>query len=243
VTDLNPVRTFESHGVEDQTSEEWNTKKSCIGRPRNPGIPDETYSHHMISIKTASPAVPYVEQCADCSWIDPASLQWWADNAVKLSLNARAKRIAVAVDIEPFAFVQMQGEPPLELDEIIAQALGAASACWVGGTGELEFNSTRAKAIWEALRVELRREFDAERENAANRLEEWMINSFSSGTIAEARRIVQAATERKAGLKDWSELAHELYALACNSQALDPMRAEEWKGGFLLLKARYHALT
>jgi hypothetical protein len=147
------VATFESHGVEDQTSEEWSDKKSCL-RPGQP-VPPSARSHHMISVKTASPKVPYVEQCTDCSWIDPASLEWWADSAVKNSLNERARRIAVAADTEPFSFVNSAGAPEPDLDEILGQALGAASMCWVGGTGDLEFDSTRAKAIWEALRTEV----------------------------------------------------------------------------------------
>jgi hypothetical protein len=37
------------------------------------------------------------------------------------------------------------------LNQWIGEAIGAASMCWVGGTGHLEFDSTRATAISEAL--------------------------------------------------------------------------------------------
>lgn len=174
---MNPVRTFESHGVEDQTSEEWNAKKSCIGRPHNPDAPAETYNHHMISIKTGSPKVPYVEQCTDCAFVDPSALEWWADNAVKLSLNDRARRIAVATDTEPFSFVNSTDHPDLDLDEILAQAMGAVSMCWDPRPHNAVFDSTCAKAIWTALAAEVDKaladaklsgKFEAHAENATS---------------------------------------------------------------------------
>lgn len=143
----NPVRTLESHGVEDQTSDEWKAKKSCL---RDGG------THHMISVKTDSELVRYVEQCTDCSWIDPASLTWWAENAIKVSMSKRAQRIAIAASQTPFAFIQTSGED-LTLEEIIFQALGAASMCWIGGNGDLEFDSSRAKEIGLAVMREVDR--------------------------------------------------------------------------------------
>jgi hypothetical protein len=235
----NPVRTLKSHGVEDQTSEDWNAKKSCIGRPRNSDVPAEAYTHHMLSVKTWSTKVPYVEVCTDCGWIDGASLEWWADNAIKNSLNERARRIAVATETEPFAFVQ-GSDGDLDLTEILGQALGAASVCWVGGTGPLEFDSVRAARIFTALRGEIARQFDLERENAGTRLAQWMRNSFSDGTIAEARRIVEANERRRPGVKEWSDLAYELYALACNAQAA--IELAEQTAAFERLKTRFHEL-
>lgn len=32
-------------------------------------------------------------------------------------------------------------------NELLGQAIGAGSACWVGGTGQLVFDSTEASAI------------------------------------------------------------------------------------------------
>jgi len=219
----NPVRTLESHGVEDQTAEAWS---GCN-------------EHHMISVKTWSPKVPYVERCSFCGWIDSASLEWWADNAIKNSLNDRARRIAVATETQPFAFVQ-SSEQDLEFDEILGQALGSVSTCWVGGTGSLEFNSERAAQIFNALRAEIARQFDLERENAGTRLAQWMRNSFSDGTIAEARRIVEAAEVRRPGVKEWSDLAYELYALACNARPLSA--PDEWTPAFERLKTKFHEL-
>jgi hypothetical protein len=36
---------------------------------------------------------------------------------------------------------------PLSLAEAVGQSLGAASMCWVGGTGQLEFDSVRCVEI------------------------------------------------------------------------------------------------
>lgn len=162
MTGREPVRMTESHGVEDQTSEDWQDKKAC-----NNGE-DPFFSHHMISVKTGSPKVPYVEVCSDCGFIDALALEWWADNAIKLSLQARAARIAVAAESEPFNFVQSSAEE-LELAEVLGQAMGAASICWVGGTGSLEFDGTRAKSVFERLYAEVQRFQRLALEDAATR--------------------------------------------------------------------------
>lgn len=49
------------------------------------------------------------------------------------------------------------GQTPndLPLREWIGQAIGAASGCWVGGTGDLEFDSAKAKEIYESLHERL----------------------------------------------------------------------------------------
>lgn len=109
----------------------------------------------MVS-RSAGQKVRWVEICSLCGWIDGAALDGWADNAIKESLSARAARMAVAAETQPFAFVQSSGED-LTLEEILFQALGAASMCWVGGTGELEFDSTRAKEIGLAVVSEVNR--------------------------------------------------------------------------------------
>lgn len=134
----NPVRTFESHGVAENF-------EVC---------PDS--NHHMVSIKTGATLVRFVERCTVCGWIDAASLDWWAEDAIKQSLSARAARMAVAAEALPFSFVQSSGED-LTLEEVLFQALGAASMCWVGGTGGLEFDSVRAKEIGVALVGEVNR--------------------------------------------------------------------------------------
>lgn len=173
----NPVRTLPSYGVEDQTSEEWQLKKACPQQVE--GIVRGT--HHMVSVKTGAPGVPWVEQCQNCGWIDAASLQWWADNAVKMSLAERAQRIAVAVDTEPFAFVQRPDEE-LTLDEVLGQALGAASTCWsekqVLQAGE--FNGSRAAAIYRALRAEVERFMKLDRQAALQSLQEQGLLKYES---------------------------------------------------------------
>jgi hypothetical protein len=148
MTQPNPVRTLESHGVIDQTGDDGKDWSTC---PNYDGA-----EHQMRSINTNSRYVQYVEQCSTCLWIDPASLTWWAENAIKVSIGERAQRIAISTTTEPFAFAQPRSED-LDLDEILGQALGAASMCWVGGTGDREFDSSRARAIWEALKREVGR--------------------------------------------------------------------------------------
>ena len=137
----NPVRTLESHAVHLNVP-------ACTNLDRE---------HHMVSIKLGDDtSVGYVEICTRCNWIDEKSLQWWVDDAIKLSLSKRAQRIAIAASQTPFAFIQTRGED-LTLEEIMFQALGAASMCWVGGTGDLEFDSSRAKEIGLALMREVDR--------------------------------------------------------------------------------------
>lgn len=136
----NTVRTNESHAVVENLE-----AGGC-----------QKFGHHMISIKTGATLVRFVEQCTDCDWIDPASLDWWAEDAIKNANSDRAKRISIAASMTPFQFVQSSGEE-LTLEEILFQALGAASMCWVGGTGDLEFDSVRAKEIGLAVLSEVNR--------------------------------------------------------------------------------------
>ena len=140
----NPVRTLASVGLE---INEDGTR--CQDRGND---------HKMISIKLSpDSAVKFVERCTNCGWIDEASLQWWVEDAIKLSTSKRAQRIAIAASQTPFAFVQTAGYEELTLEEILFQALGAASMCWVGGTGDLQFDSSRAKEIGLALMREVDR--------------------------------------------------------------------------------------
>lgn len=103
---------------------------------------------------SAGKKVRWVEICSLCRWIDKDALDGWADNAIKESLSARAQRIAVAIGTEPFAFVQRSDEV-LQLDEIVFQALGAASACWENLRDAGVFDSTRAKEVGIALLAEV----------------------------------------------------------------------------------------
>jgi hypothetical protein len=149
MTQPNPVRTLESHAVTDQTGEDGRDWSVCPGY-------DE---HYMFSVKTNSSKVPFVEICArteTCGWIDGASLDWWADNAVKSSLTARAGRIAVASETNPFQFVQ-GSDQDLTLQEILGQALGAASMCWDPKPESQVFESTRAAQVYRALQREVDR--------------------------------------------------------------------------------------
>lgn len=138
------ARTMESHGVVDQTGEDF---PMC-----------DPSQHYMRSIKTGSDMVPWVEQCATCLWVDNRALEQSGHSIIKRSLSERASRIAVSVESEPFAFVQSSRED-LTLEEVLGQALGAASVCWENRAllGAGTFDSTRAKAIYEALMCEVGR--------------------------------------------------------------------------------------
>jgi hypothetical protein len=113
--------------------------------------------HEMQSVKLNSDTVVgYIERCRRCGWIDEKSLQWWVEDAIKRNTSQRAKRIAVAAESQPFQFVQHPDED-LTLEEILFQALGAASMCWEHPEKAGTFDSTRAKAIGEALLREVNR--------------------------------------------------------------------------------------
>jgi hypothetical protein len=148
----NPVRTNESHALEENL-----VGKTC-----------QEIGHYMISIKTGAKLVRFVERCAECGWIDPASLDWWAEDAIKNSNSERSKRIAIAAETQPFQFVQSSGEQTT-LEEILFQALGAASVCWETPEGAGIFDSTRAKEIGMALLVEVNRALGMAQQLGAHR--------------------------------------------------------------------------
>lgn len=114
------------------------------------------YPCALMDIKTGAEKIRMITQCTRCGWVDPASLDRWAEDAIKSSISTRAQNIAVAAGTEPFTFVDRPGEP-ITLVEAVFQALGAASMCWIGGTGSLEFDSQRAAAVGSALVTEINR--------------------------------------------------------------------------------------
>ncbi len=209
----------------------------CSANPKDP--------HHMVSL-SAGKAVRFVEICSLCDWIDGEALDGWAENFLKEQLSARAQRIAVAIETEPFAFVQRSDED-LTLEEVIGQALGAASTCWVGGTGDREFDSARAKEVMTALLGEVRRFQRLALEDAATRAVELAkanhAHTSSGSYFAAIRKAVEGGqsdgTDR---VKAWSDLAYELYALACNSKEDDHCTPIAWQKSFERLKARFHEL-
>lgn len=100
----------------DPTAARGSDANYCSAYPQEP--------HHMVS-HSAGKKVRWVEICSLCRWIDKDALDGWADNAIKESLSARAQRIAVAIETEPFAFVQSSSQV-LQIEEILLQALAAA---------------------------------------------------------------------------------------------------------------------
>lgn len=77
-------------------------------------------------VETGAKLVPKIEQCSRCGWVDPASLDRYAELGYKRALTPDAQRIALAASGEPFTFVQSRGEV-LSVTEAIAQALAASS--------------------------------------------------------------------------------------------------------------------
>jgi hypothetical protein len=119
-----------------------------------PGIPCV-----LTDVATGSKFIRRVIQCTRCGWLDSAALDRWAEQALKEQQTKNAQNIALATEIEPFAFVVRTGED-LTLSEILGQALGAASMCWdPRPTGV--FDSTRAKRIYEALIAEVQAAMDS----------------------------------------------------------------------------------
>ena len=55
-----------------------------------------------------------------------------------------------------FSFQTREGEP-LTIEEAVGQALGAASVCWENMEGTGVFDDQLAKAIYDALLAEIRR--------------------------------------------------------------------------------------
>lgn len=112
------------------------------------------YSCSLMDIITGAEKIRMMTQCTRCGWVDPASLDRWADDAIKQSMTIRAQNIAVAAGTVPFTFVQRPDEP-LELVEIVFQSLGAASMCWADIQAAGEFQSERASVIGQALMYEI----------------------------------------------------------------------------------------
>lgn len=135
--------------------------------------PDENYCNpslsrdmHVMEAISAGQLVKWVNRCSLCGWIDKADLDGWAEDAIKKAMSQRAQRIALASQTEPFSFVQSSTDQ-LSIEEVLFQALGAASVCWERQT-LLEvgvFDSTRAKAVGEALLKEVQRFMRLERED------------------------------------------------------------------------------
>lgn len=66
---------------------------------------------------------------------------------------------------EPFVWLA-KGLNEGKLTEVVGQSVGAASMCWVGGTGDREFDSARASAIVEGLMAYLSDYMDNVRKEA-----------------------------------------------------------------------------
>ena len=196
MTAPNPTRSLPSIGVQ-------------------PNGGDETCEHEMVSLKMSNDCpVRYVEQCRKCQFIDEKSLQWWVEDAIKNSLSNRAKRIAIAAESQPFQFVQQKGED-LTLEEILFQAMGAASVCWAEKDRLMagEFDSSRAKEIGEALLREVNRALQMTAEPWANLAYEYHALACNSRSFDDAHQEAWAAAFKR--LKD---RFHELLPEAPSDQ-------------------------
>lgn len=129
---------------------------------------DANEGHHMVSRSVPSASlIRFVELCSFCGWIDGAALDRWAEQAFKEQMGRNAQLIAVAAGTEPFAFAQMEGEE-LTLENVLGQALGAASMCWADVNAAGEFDSTRAARIYGALKAEVDRFMRLDRERVSS---------------------------------------------------------------------------
>jgi hypothetical protein len=106
----------------------------------------------MGPVDTGSKLVPKIIQCSRCGWVDPASLDAYAELGFKRSLSKIEQRTAMAIEGEPFTFVR-SSEADVTLDEALGQALGAASMCWTNVEGAGRFKQHRAKQIFEQLKL------------------------------------------------------------------------------------------
>lgn len=121
--------------------------------PKIPGV-----SCALTDVATGATLIRRVIQCTRCGWLDPAALDRWAESALKEQQTRNAQNIALASEIEPFSFVEAPGQV-LSLSEILGQALGASSMCWIE-TPTGEFDSTRARRIYQALELEIQQEME-----------------------------------------------------------------------------------
>lgn len=99
----------------------------------------------MGPVETGSQIIKFIDQCSRCGWVDPASLDRWAEHWYKSRLDMTMARTALAAVGEPFAFVR-GSERDLTLSEAVSQALAAATAM---GQGEVTIE--RAQQIHRQL--------------------------------------------------------------------------------------------
>jgi hypothetical protein len=105
----------------------------------------------MSSVETGASLVSRINQCTRCGWVDPASLDAYAELGYKRKLTASQSRTAMAIEGEPFTFVR-SSEADITLDEALGQALGAASMCWQYPERAGIFDDQRAARIMDQLK-------------------------------------------------------------------------------------------
>lgn len=115
-------------------------------------------------VATGALLVSQMEQCSRCGWVDPASLDRYAEVGYKRSLSKIEQRTAMAISGEPFTFVRSSTED-ITLDEALGQALGAASMCWERPEDAGTFDGSRAKRIFEQLKLLLQEKSKKDRRN------------------------------------------------------------------------------
>lgn len=123
--------------------------------------PDYPLDGHQMLSRTAGQRVRFVEFCQFCGWINGEALDAYAESAVKESLTARAGRIAVATETEPFSIVQ-PSSGDVSLREILTQGLAAAYSAGLSG----EFSDPRMRRILDILQGEVERFAEQKAETA-----------------------------------------------------------------------------
>jgi hypothetical protein len=110
-------------------------------------VPQRLIPCAMGPVDIGSEIIKTIDQCSRCGWVDPASLDRWAEDWYKRRMDMVMSRTALAAVGEPFTFVR-GSERDITLDEGLAQAMAAATAM---GQGQVTIE--RTQQIFKELRA------------------------------------------------------------------------------------------
>lgn len=112
--------------------------------------------------------------------IEPVGTNKFSDAAAEARVHSQRGIATYPGPKEPWRPTVREGETEAPLVEWVGQAIGAASMCWVGGTGALEFDSTEAARIHGALmqRIEQALEEAINRRNLAEPTTRELLNEL-----------------------------------------------------------------
>ena len=111
----------------------------------------------LSDVATGAELIRRIVQCTRCGWVDPASLDRWAEQAHAELMDGMSQRCAIAAGVTPFAFVQQTGSQ-LTFLEGISQAMTAVSLAWERPEAAGRYDAGRAQQVGLEL-YRLHREF------------------------------------------------------------------------------------